>query len=151
MGYYHDTVPFAKNNFAKAAKSAASKCNIERHPLLETASRNYSTHEEWHASLWRTRRSARQLFAQLRSLVAVTRGPFFESVSIWLARLRLARHNPKTFNPILTPTPPCAAATPRASHPLPRASPPACSESPSPPSAPAPPPPPSRSPPPPPS
>ena len=39
--HYHDTVPFAKNNFAKAAKSAASKCNIERHPLLETASRNH--------------------------------------------------------------------------------------------------------------
>src|SRR5205809_779842 len=41
VGHYHDTVPFAKNNFAKAAKSAASKCNIERHPLLETASRNH--------------------------------------------------------------------------------------------------------------
>ena len=41
MGHYHDTVPFAKNNFAKAAKSAASKCNIERHPPLETASRNH--------------------------------------------------------------------------------------------------------------
>src|SRR5439155_4076381 len=39
VSHYHDTVPFAKNNFAKAAKSAASKCNIERHPLLETASR----------------------------------------------------------------------------------------------------------------
>src|SRR2546425_5566739 len=91
MGHYHDTVPFAKNNFAKAAKSAASKCNIERHPLLETASRNYSTHQEWHASLWRTRRSARQLFAQLRSLVAVTRGPFFRIVSMWLARSQLTR------------------------------------------------------------
>src|SRR5260370_28367578 len=95
MGHYHDTVPFAKNNFAKAAKSAASKCNIERHPLLETASRNYSTHQEWHASLWRTRRSARQLFARLRSLVAVTRGPFIRIVPMWLAGFRNDPTQPK--------------------------------------------------------
>src|SRR6267154_6486558 len=110
MGHYHDTVPFAKNNFAKAAKSAASKCNIERHPLLETASRNYSTHQEWHASLWRTRRSARQLFAQLRSLIAVTRGPFFRFVPIWLAGFLLARRSRKNLQSVVKPTPPCAAA-----------------------------------------
>src|SRR6266511_6389349 len=33
---YHMTKPCAKNNFAKAAKSAV----IERHPLLETPSHN---------------------------------------------------------------------------------------------------------------
>src|SRR5439155_18400631 len=101
IGHYHDTVPFAKNNFAKAAKSAASKCNIERHPLLETASRNYSTHQEWHASLWRTRRSARQLFAQLRSVVAVTRGPFYSICPYVARRLPTGPTQPKkTFNPL---------------------------------------------------
>src|SRR2546429_9904603 len=117
MGYYHDTVPFAKNNFAKAAKSAASKCNIERHPLLETASRNYSTHQEWHASLWRTRRSARQLFAQLRSMVAVTRGPFIRFVLYGSPASHWPDAAEKSLNPLLKPTPPCAAATLSASRP----------------------------------
>src|SRR5207248_6526724 len=36
--HYHDAMPSAKNNFATAAKSTASTCNIERHPLRDTAS-----------------------------------------------------------------------------------------------------------------
>src|SRR6266436_4416284 len=127
MGHYHDTVPFAKNNFAKAAKSAASKCNIERHPLLETASRNKSTHQEWHASLWRTRRSARQLFAQLRSFGSGDQGPLC-SICPYVAR-QLQPYPTQPNKPSIprnSPTPPCAAATPRASHPPPPASPPTC-------------------------
>src|SRR2546426_10814183 len=37
IGHYHDTVPFATTNFATAAKRNASACNIERHPLRDTA------------------------------------------------------------------------------------------------------------------
>jgi len=36
--HYQPTSPSAKNNLATAAKSTASTCNIERHPLRDTAS-----------------------------------------------------------------------------------------------------------------
>src|SRR5439155_1530696 len=92
-----------------------------------------STHQEWHASLWRTRRSARMLSAQLRSRLAVTRGPFVPSVRMWPGGSETVCRDRSTAC-IRTATPPCAAGAPAASPPPQPASPRPCSESPSPPS-----------------
>src|SRR5713226_2793149 len=97
MGRYHDTVPFAKNNFAKAAKSAASKCNIERHPLLETASRN---HRPTRSGTPRYGAPDAPLvdFSLSSAQVAVTRGPLVLSVRMYPAGNQYRRRGRKKHN-----------------------------------------------------
>src|SRR2546425_9704471 len=93
MGHYHDTVPFAKNNFAKAAKSAASTCNIERHPLRDTASLSGPLGVARLAMAHPTLRSSTFRSAPLNG--SGDQGPLYSICPIWLAGFPLARRSRK--------------------------------------------------------
>src|SRR2546422_5269889 len=93
MGHYHDTVPFATTNFATAAKRNASACNIERHPLRDTASHPRPLGVARLAMAYPTLRSS--TFRSAPLFGSGDQGPLLSSVSIWLAGFRLTRRNPK--------------------------------------------------------